>query len=153
MQSFIYNREKFEATPVYYWQPVKLFHGGCCTGPFGLFIDDSYSLVLDFLIWFGGSERCVFRMELTQSSWDSTRVHIINFVVAIVRYFLTFLIRWIPYSADLAHAITCCLKDNVSSRRTPRNFIVFEQLTVVSLIVIESRFFLLSRWVVSKVMK
>ena len=85
------------------------------------------------------------RMELIQSNWDSTRVHISIFVVAIVRYFLTFLIRCIPYSADLACAATCCLKDSVSSRRTPRNFIVFELLNVVSPNVFESRFFLLSR--------
>ena len=59
MQSFIYNHEKFKVTPVSYWQPVKLLHGGCGTGPFGLFIDVSCSLVLNFLIWFGGSETCV----------------------------------------------------------------------------------------------
>ena len=40
------------------------------------------------------------RIELIQSSWDSRRAHISIFVVAIMRYILTFLMR-----------CTCCLKE------------------------------------------
>ena len=56
MQGFIDNCEKFKATPVSDWHPVKLFHTRFCTGPFGPFVDDLDSLVLDFLIKFGGTE-------------------------------------------------------------------------------------------------
>ena len=47
----------------------------------------------------------------------------------------------ISQSVNLAHTALCCLNDNVLSKKAPRNLTVFEQLTVIPLIVPESRSF------------
>ena len=87
-----------------------------------------------------------------QSSWDSTRVPISIFVMTNCKIF--------PYMFHKVNSIECqlsmcnhmLLKRQCLIHQAQRNFSVFEQLTVVRPIAIESRFFLLSMCFVPKMM-